>query len=327
MTGLHAGYNNPTLRLWQSCDTEIHPHNLMLPLFIVGNPDAKEEISSLPGVHRWGCDSVLGFLQPLVQDGLSSVLLFGVIGGEEKDPGGDAGKDTEKNPIFQALGKIKAAFPGLTVACDVCLCPYTDHGHCGVLSEDCKEINNASTLPLLAKQALTFAQHGADIVAPSDMMDGRVGAIKAMLAEHGKQNVPVLSYAVKFASCFYGPFREAAGSAPSFGDRKKYQLPPGSRGLAMRAADRDVAEGADMLMVKPGLAYLDLVRETKNRHPHHPMFIYQVSGEYAMLHHGAAGGAFNLQATLMEVLTSMRRAGGDVIISYFTPLVLSWLKQ
>jgi len=324
--GLHAGYSNQTLRLIQSSGTELHPHNLMLPLFITDDPLAKEDISSLPGVSRWGVESVLGFLRPVVEDGLASVLLFGVPTNIEKDAEGSAGMCPDKNPVIQAVKKIKAEFPGLTVACDVCLCPYTSHGHCGLLNQD-GSIDNSASLPLLAKQALVFAQAGADIVAPSDMMDGRVKAIKTILAENNLRRVCVLSYAVKFASSFYGPFRDAAKSAPAFGDRKCYQLPPGSRGLAARAAARDVVEGADMLMVKPGLAYLDLVRETKNSFPNHPMFIYQVSGEYAMLHHGAAAGAFDLKTTLLEVLTSMRRSGADVVISYFTPRILSWIKN
>lgn len=324
--GLHSGYSNSTLRLWQSSGTELHPHNVMLPIFIVDTPDAKEDIASLPGVSRFGVDSVIEFLKPLVQLGLSSVLLFGVPANVPKDEFGSAGSEADNNPVIPAVKRIKAEFPSLTVACDVCLCPYTSHGHCGVLQKD-GSINNAETLPLLAKQALTFAQAGADIVAPSDMMDGRVYAIKKILADNGLRRVSVLSYAVKFASTFYGPFRDAAKSAPAFSDRKCYQLPPGSRGLAARAAERDVNEGADMLMVKPGLAYLDLVRETKNAHPNHPMFIYQVSGEYAMLYHGAKAGAFNLEATLMEVLTSMRRAGADVIITYFAPDILKYLKS
>jgi len=325
--GLHAGYKNATLRLWQSVGTEVAPHNLMLPLFITDeSPEAKQEVASLPGVARWGCRSVLDFLAPVVANGLTSVLLFGVPEKVTKEDDGRAG-ETEANPVMEAVANIRAKFPGLTIACDVCLCPYTSHGHCGVLHED-GTINNPATLPLLASQALAFARAGADIVAPSDMMDGRVAAIKKALADHGLgSKVAVLSYAVKFSSNFYGPFRDAAKSAPAFGDRKCYQLPCGSRGLAYRAAERDVSEGADMLMVKPGLAYLDIVRDTKNNFPHLPLFIYQVSGEFAMLHHAAAAGAINLEATLMEVLTSMRRAGTDVIISYFTPKILEMLKM
>jgi len=327
--GLHAGYKNSTLRLWQSSGAELHAHNFMLPLFITDeSPDARQDIAALPGVSRWGTSSVVDFLRQPVADGLSSVLLFGVPDKVEKKEDGIAG-EREENPVIEAVRKIKAAFPSLTIACDVCLCPYTSHGHCGILTNDAEgSIDAKASNVALANQALAFAKAGADIVAPSDMMDGRILAIKQILADNGYGNrVSVLSYAVKFSSSFYGPFREAAKSAPAFGDRKKYQLPCGSRGLAQRAAARDVSEGADMLMVKPGLAYLDLVRETKDAFPSHPMFIYQVSGEYAMLHHGAAAGAFNLDTTLLEVATSMRRAGADVIISYFTPKLLNLIKS
>jgi len=325
--GLHAGYRTETMRRWQGSGTELHPHNLMLPLFITdAAPDAKQDIPSLPGVSRWGVTSVLSFLAPAVKLGLSAVLLFGVPERAVKMEDGRAG-ESEANPVLEAVRRIKSEFPALTVACDVCLCPYTSHGHCGVLNDDAEgSINNSASLPLLAAQAVAFARAGCDIVAPSDMMDGRVLAIKQALNSEGLGKVAVLSYAVKFSSCFYGPFRDAAKSAPAFGDRKRYQLPCGSRGLGARAAARDVSEGADMLMVKPGLAYLDIVRETKNSFPHHPMFIYQVSGEFAMLYHGAAAGAFDLDSTLLEVVTSMRRAGADVIISYFTPRLLELIQ-
>jgi len=296
----------------------------MLPLFITDeSPEAKQDISALPGVSRWGTKSVLTFLGPLVTKGLSSVLLFGVPDKVTKDEEGSSGA-LEDNPVLEAVRNIKKEFPSLTVATDVCLCPYTSHGHCGVLQKDPEgSIDHKASLVCLANQALAFARAGADVVAPSDMMDGRVLAIKKILEENGYGNrVAVLSYAVKFSSGFYGPFREAAKSAPAFGDRKKYQLPCGSRGLASRAAARDVSEGADMLMVKPGLAYLDLLRETKDAHPGHPLFVYQVSGEYAMLYHGASAGALNLETTLQEVMQSFRRAGADVIISYFTPKLL-----
>jgi len=283
-------------------------------------------VASLPGVSRWGVASLLEYLKPIVANGLRSVLLFGVPEKVTKEEDGRTG-ETEANPVLEAVRRIKSQFPDVTVACDVCLCPFTSHGHCGVLYPD-GSINNKASLPLLAAQALSYARAGADIVAPSDMMDGRVLALKTILAENGYgAKVAVLSYAVKFSSCFYGPFRDAAKSAPAFGDRKCYQLPCGGRGLAHRAAQRDVSEGADMIMVKPGLAYLDIVRETKTSFPHHPMFIYQVSGEFAMLHHAAAAGAIDLDSTLMEVLVSMRRAGADVIISYFTPKILEMIKQ
>lgn len=323
---LHSGYFNATLRKWQSSNTEIHPWNLMYPIFVVDEPDAVQPVDSLPGVSRYGVNRLEAAIRPLVELGLSSVLLFGVPSNMPKDERGSSA-DSPDTPVMQAVRILREKFPDLVVACDVCLCAYTSHGHCGILKED-GTIDNSPSIRRIAEQAAAYAKAGAQIVAPSDMMDGRVGAIKAALREDGLQSsVSVLSYAVKFASSFYGPFRDAAKSAPSFGDRRCYQLPTGSAGLANRAAERDVEEGADMLMVKPGIAYLDLVRQTKDKYPNHPLFIYQVSGEYAMLHHGANAGAFDLKTILMEVLTSMRRAGADVIISYFTPTVLKLLKE
>ena len=298
----------------------------MYPLFIIDNPDEEQKIAAMPGVSRFGIHKALQHLDDLVPLGLSSVLLFAVTDIHKDEVG--SGAISEANPVYQAIKMIKEKYQDqLLVAVDVCLCPYTSHGHCGVF-DDNMEINNSKSIELLANMAGKLAEAGADVVAPSDMMDGRVKAIKDRLRDLGLDGkVSVLSYSSKFASSFYGPFREAAHSAPQFGDRKRYQLPLGSRGLAVQAADRDVSEGADMLMVKPGLAYLDLVREIKNRHPYHPMFVYQVSGEYAMLLHGAKAGAFDEKAIVTEVITSMRRAGADVIITYFTPRLLQWMKN
>ncbi|KAK7083162.1 hypothetical protein SK128_005161 [Halocaridina rubra] len=323
---LHSGYFNATLRRWQTSNTEIHPWNLMYPIFIVDEPNAVQPVASLPGVSRLGVNKLEAAIKPLIDLELSSVLLFGVPSNMPKDDRGSSA-DAPDTPVIQAVKILREKFPDLLVACDVCLCAYTSHGHCGILKDD-GTLDNSLSIKRLAEQATAYAKAGAQIIAPSDMMDGRVGAIKASLLEAGLgSKVSVLSYAVKFASSFYGPFRDAAKSAPTFGDRRCYQLPPGSSGLAKRAADRDVEEGADMLMVKPGISYLDIVRQTKDTYPNHPLFIYQVSGEYAMLYHGAEAGAFNLKITLMEVLTSMRRAGADVIISYYTPKVLEWLKS
>ncbi|XP_076293461.1 porphobilinogen synthase isoform X1 [Lasioglossum baleicum] len=322
---LHSGIFHPILRQWQSPNVEITVNNLMYPIFVSDEPDAKEPIASMPGVYRYGINQLHKMLHPLVSKGLQSVLLFGVPKHLSKDSRGSSA-DSLKNPIIQAVPLIRQWFPNLLIACDVCICPYTVHGHCGLLNED-GSINNGASISRIAEIALAYATAGAQIVAPSDMMDGRIAAIKQKLAKAGLSNkVAVLSYAVKFASGFYGPFRDASQSAPKFGDRKCYQLPPGSNGLAARAAARDVSEGADMLMVKPGLAYLDVVRHTKDSHPEYPMFVYQVSGEYAMLYHGAKNGALNLENVLNEVLLSMRRAGADCIITYFTPLILDMLQ-
>ncbi|XP_017880758.1 delta-aminolevulinic acid dehydratase [Ceratina calcarata] len=321
---LHSGIFHPTLRQWQSPNVEITVNNLMYPIFVTDEANAKETIASMPGVFRYGVDHLRKMLQPLVSKGLQSILLFGVSKHLKKDYVG-SNADSAENPIMQAVPLIRQWFPELLIACDVCLCPYTIHGHCGVLNDD-GTLNNRASIERISEIALAYAKAGAQILAPSDMMDGRIGAIKEKLAANGLLNkVAVLSYAVKFASGFYGPFRDASQSAPKFGDRKCYQLPPGSNGLAARAAARDVAEGADMLMVKPGLPYLDVVRQTKDAHPEYPMFVYQVSGEYAMLYHGAQNGAIHLENVLKEVLLSMRRAGADCIITYFTPLILDML--
>lgn len=322
---LHSGIFHPVLRQWQSPNVEITANNLMYPIFVSDEKNAKDAINSMPGVYRYGINQLEKMLQPLVAKGLQAVLLFGVSQYLEKDEIG-SNADSTKNPIIQAVFLLRRKFPDLLIACDVCLCAYTSHGHCGILNDD-GSINNTYSIQRIAEVAVSYAKAGAQIVAPSDMMDGRISAIKQALATAGYLNkVAVLSYAVKFASGLYGPFRDASQSAPKFGDRKCYQLPPGSNGLAARAAARDVDEGADMLMVKPGLPYLDVVRQTKDAHPEYPIFVYQVSGEYAMLHHGAQNGAINLENVLNEILLSMRRAGADCIITYFTPLILDMLQ-
>ncbi|XP_027725245.1 delta-aminolevulinic acid dehydratase isoform X2 [Vombatus ursinus] len=295
---LHSGYFHPLLRNWQTAASTFDASNLIYPIFVTDIPDAVQPIDSLPGIARYGVNKLEEMLQPLVAKGLRSVLIFGVPSKVTKDELG-SGADTEDTPAIQAIRLLRKVFPSLLVACDVCLCPYTSHGHCG-----------------------------CQVVAPSDMMDGRIAAIKEALITHGLGNkVSVMSYSAKFASCFYGPFRDAAHSSPAFGDRRCYQLPPGARGLALRAVDRDVREGADILMVKPGLPYLDIVREVKNKHTVLPLAVYHVSGEFAMLWHGAKAGAFDLKTAVMEAMTAFRRAGADIIITYYTPQLLQWLKE
>ncbi|KAM8872740.1 delta-aminolevulinic acid dehydratase [Synchiropus picturatus] len=323
---LHSGYFHPTLRYWQTCNTNLRADNLIYPIFITDSADAVEPISSLPGQARYGVNKLEEMLQPLVQKGLKCVLIFGVPAKLEKDDRGSAA-DSEETPAILAVRKIRSVFPDLLVACDVCLCPYTSHGHCGILNED-GTLNNEASCLRLAEVAMAYAQAGCHIVAPSDMMDGRIAAIKQALRSNGLGNkVSVLSYSAKFASCYYGPFRDAAQSKPAFGDRRCYQLPPGSTGLAIRAVERDVQEGADMLMVKPGLPYLDVLREVKNKFPTHPLAVYNVSGEFAMMWHGAQAGAFDLRSAVMEAMTAFRRAGADMIITYYTPQLLGWLKD
>uniref|UniRef100_A0A671XZT0 Delta-aminolevulinic acid dehydratase n=1 Tax=Sparus aurata TaxID=8175 RepID=A0A671XZT0_SPAAU len=300
---LHSGYFHPTLRYWQTCIADLRPDNLIYPIFIT-SLSLKKQVSQ-------------------VHSELKHTVIFVSSRQDDRGSGADAG-DT---PAVLAVKKIRSLFPELLVACDVCLCPYTSHGHCGILNDDGTLNNDASCLRL-GEVALAYAQAGCHIIAPSDMMDGRVRAIKQALISNGLGNkVSVLSYSAKFASCYYGPFRDAAQSKPAFGDRRCYQLPPGARGLAIRAVERDVKEGADMLMVKPGLPYLDIVREVKDKFPSHPLAVYNVSGEFAMMWHGAQAGAFDLRAAVMEAMTAFRRAGADIIITYYTPQLLGWLKE
>ncbi|CAG9783328.1 unnamed protein product [Diatraea saccharalis] len=317
---LQGGYFHSTLRKLQEPNTSIEPHNIMYPVFLLENDNALQPVSSLPNVNRYGINQLMLALKDLVAKGLKSILIFGIVETLEKDAIGSSA-DTPENPVIKALPRLREAFPDLLLACDVCLCPYTSHGHCGLLSAN-GAIDHGASTKRIAEVALAYAKAGAHIVAPSDMMDNRIKAIKEALVSHKLENqVSVLSYSCKFASSMYGPFRDTMKSSPMASDRKCYQLPPGSAGLAARAAARDVAEGADCLMVKPGLPYLDIVRRTKDQFPNHPLFIYQVSGEYAMIARG--GDSAEVQTTLMEILTCMRRAGADCIITYFAPLILS----
>ncbi|XP_038208546.1 delta-aminolevulinic acid dehydratase [Zerene cesonia] len=320
---LQGGYFHATLRKLQEPNTSIEPHNIMYPVFLLEDEDALQPVSSMPNVFRYGINKLIPALTELVERGLKSILIFGIVETLPKDPTGSSA-DCSENPVIKALPKIKAALANLLIACDVCLCPYTSHGHCGVL--DNGVIDHAASVKRIAEVALAYAKAGAHIVAPSDMMDNRIKGIKDALVSSKLQNqVSVLSYSCKFASSMYGPFRDTMKSSPMAGDRKCYQLPPGSSALAARAAARDVAEGADFLMVKPGLPYLDIVRQTKDSFPNHPLFIYQVSGEYAMI--SRSGDSKEVETTLMETLVCMRRAGADCIITYFAPIILSILSN
>ncbi|KAK4881153.1 hypothetical protein RN001_004472 [Aquatica leii] len=320
---LHSAISNEVTRDWQDINYQITPKNLMYPIFLTEDENEIEPIEAMPGISRHGINRLKEHLEPLAAKGLHSILLFGVITSLPKDNMG-LHADSPQNPVINAIPIIRKWFPDVLIACDVCLCPYTSHGHCGILQSN-GSINNPASIKRIAEVALAYAKAGAHVVAPSDMMDGRIGVIKEELITNNLAHVAVLSYTAKFASVFYGPFRDAAKSKPAFGDRKCYQLPSGASGLAKRAASRDVEEGADMLMIKPALAYLDIVRQTKDAHPEYPLFVYQVSGEYSMIYNAARSGAFDLKAAVCEALISMRRAGADVIISYFTPVVLDWL--
>lgn len=325
-TVLHSGFHHKLLREWQSVNTEITPSNLIYPLFITDEGNGLQPIKSLPGQFRIGIEKLEEFLRPLINKGLRSVLLFGVPSQIQKDNIGTPATDSS-SPVIIGIQKLRNVFPSLLIICDVCLCAYTQHGHCGVLNED-GTLNNNASIQRIGDVALAYALAGCHVVAPSDMNDGRIAVIKEKLSQHALlSKVSVMSYSAKFCSKFYGPFRDAAKSAPSSGDRSCYQLPPGSMGLAMRAVERDVKEGADMLMVKPGLPYLDVVRKTKDKFPNLPLAIYQVSGEYAMLYHGSQAGAFELKESVLETLHCMRRAGADLIITYFVPQLLDYLAE
>jgi porphobilinogen synthase len=325
---LHSGYFNETLRSWQGTNTLLNITQLIYPVFVTDLvPDeSSEEIPNFPEQRRYGVDALIDHLSPLVNKGLRTILVFGVTTSSNKNPTGEYATSKD-SPVRRCLPKLRSIFPSLTIAVDLCLCGYTSHGHCGILKTD-GTIDNQPSIERLAEIALNFAQDGAHIIAPSDMMDGRVDAIKKILLTNNLGNsVAVLSYSSKFASCFYGPFRDAAQSAPSSGNRRAYQLPVISTGLAIRAAQRDVNEGADMLMVKPGGPFLDIIKEVKQRFPYHPLAVYQVSGEYAMLWHAARANAFDLRTAVIESLIGMRRAGADILITYFTPQLLDWLKE
>jgi len=309
-------------------ETQLSPGRLMLPLFVTdqgaGRP-AREPIASMPGVERLSISAAVAEAHEVAGLGIAAVVLFGVPA--EKDEHGSGAWD-EEGVVQAATRAIKQAEPELLVVTDVCLCEYTTHGHCGVLrmDSDPPTVDNDATVELLARTAVSHARAGADMVAPSDMMDGRVGAIREELDGEGFSETPILAYSAKFASAFYGPFREAADSTPAFGDRRGYQLDPANGREAVREALLDVQEGADMLMVKPALAYGDLISAVK-RSTQLPLAAYNVSGEYAMVKAAAAAGYLDERATVLEILTSLHRAGADTIISYHAKDAARWLTE
>jgi porphobilinogen synthase len=306
-------------------ETELRAGQLVLPLFVSeGSPGSpsREPIATLPGVQRLSISATLEEAHEVAALGISAVMLFGIPAA--KDPEGSGAWD-EEGVVQTATRALKGALPELLVLTDVCLCEYTDHGHCGVLHED-NTVDNDASVELLARVAVSHARAGADLIAPSDMMDGRVGAIRAALDEEGFADTPILAYSAKFASAFYGPFREAAGSTPAFGDRRGYQMDPANGREAVREALLDVQEGADMVMIKPALAYGDLIGAVK-RATRLPVAAYNVSGEYAMVKAAAAAGYLDERAAVLEILTSLRRAGADTIISYHSTDAARWLAE
>jgi len=300
---------------------------LIYPLFISDQDDEEVLIPSLPNQHRRGVGKLVSFLEPLVHKGLRSVILFGVpMRPGTKDHLGTAADDPE-GPVVRAIRLLRQRFPQLFVVADVCLCEYTSHGHCGILRDD-GSLNNHMSVDRVSDVALAYALAGAHCVAPSDMNDGRVRAIKRKLIDEGiAHRTLLMSYSAKFSGCLYGPFRDAAGSAPAFGDRRCYQLPPGGRGLARRAIVRDIGEGADVIMVKPASQYLDIISDAKELGRDLPIAAYQVSGEYAMIHAAAKAGVFDLKAMAFESTEGILRAGATIVVSYFTPEFLDWLES
>jgi porphobilinogen synthase len=303
-------------------ETELRAGQLVLPLFVSETASSRESIATLPNVERLSISAALEEARKAAELGIAGVMLFGIPAA--KDAEGSAAWD-EEGVIQTAVRALKSAAPDLLVLTDVCLCEYTDHGHCGVLRED-GQVDNDASVELLSRIAVSHARAGADLVAPSDMMDGRVGAIRAELDAEGFAETPILAYSAKFASAFYGPFRDAAGSSPAFGDRRSYQLDPANGREAVREALLDVQEGADMVMVKPALAYGDLIRAIK-RATRLPVAAYNVSGEYAMVKAAAAAGYLDERAAVLEILTSLRRAGADTIVTYHAKDAASWLAE
>jgi porphobilinogen synthase len=302
-------------------ETRLDPGDFVLPLFVEEGLDSRAPIGAMPGVDRLSIAAAVAEAGEAAALGIPAVLLFGIPA--HKDEEGSGAWDDE-GAVQLATRAIKDAHPDVLVIADLCLCEYTSHGHCGLLRAD-GSVDNDASVELLARTALSQAAAGADVIAPSDMMDGRVGAIRAALDEDGRSDTPILAYSAKFASAFYGPFREAADSTPAFGDRRGYQMDPANGDEALREALLDVQEGADMVMVKPALPYLDVVRRVKDA-TRLPVAAYNVSGEYAMVKAAAAAGYLDERAAVLEALTSIRRAGADIVITYHAKDAARWLQ-
>jgi porphobilinogen synthase len=302
-------------------ETNLSAADLIMPLFVKTGTGIKKPVLSMPGNYQMSVDVLTSYCQDLFHRGVMAVLLFGIP--DKKDETGETGCDPD-GIVQKAVRSIKKNVPGLFVIADICNCEYTVHGHCGTIVDGM--VDNDKTLITLARQSVSLARAGVDMVAPSDMMDGRVGAIRHALDDNGFSQLPVMAYSVKFASAFYGPFREAAESAPGFGDRKSYQMDPANRMESLREAEQDITEGADIIMVKPALGYLDIVRDIKNNF-NMPVAAYNVSGEYSMVKAAAEKGWINEKETVREILTSIKRSGADIIISYHTQDIIDELAR
>lgn len=310
-------------------ETTLAPDDFIYPLFVTHGRNVKNEIGSMPGIHQWSIDHLGREAESIAALGIPAVILFGLPAA--KDPIG-LENFAPDGIVQQAIRALKAAVPEMIVVTDVCLCEYTDHGHCGILNYGDQPhlpagyVLNDETLAVLAKVAVSHAEAGADIVAPSGMIDGMVAAIRSALDASGFEHLPILSYSTKYASGFYGPFREAAQGAPKFGDRKTHQMDPANAREALRETELDVAEGADMLMVKPALSYLDIIRQTRHHFPQLPLAAYNVSGEYAMVKAAARNGWIDEERVTLEILTSIKRAGADLIITYHAKDAAQWIR-
>jgi len=300
-------------------ENRVNITDLVYPMFVIEGKDIKQEIASMPGIFRFSPDQIPHEVEDIARLRIPAILLFGIP--EQKDEVGSAAYHPE-GVIQQAIRAIKQSVPELLVVTDVCLCEYTSHGHCGIVANG--YVDNDQTLPLLAKIALSHVEAGADIVAPSDMMDGRVKAIREALDKEGFQHIPILSYAAKYASAFYGPFREAAESTPQFGDRRSYQMDPPNVREALREVEQDINEGADIIMIKPALAYLDVIRRVRDTF-NCPLAAYNVSGEYAMVKAATERGWLDEKRIVIETLTAIKRAGADIIFTYHAKEVAQWL--
>jgi porphobilinogen synthase len=303
-------------------ETELSPAHLIQPAFVIAGEDVREEVPSMPGIERFSISHLVEEAGEIAEAGIGALMLFGIPAA--KDEAGSGAYDDE-GVVQMAVRALKEAHPDLIVMTDVCLCEYTSHGHCGVIRDGGTEVDNDVTVELLAKTAISHALAGADAVAPSDMMDGRIGSIRFQLDEEGHSDVPIIAYSAKYASAFYGPFRDAAESTPQHGNRRGYQMDPANAAEAVREAELDLDEGADMLMVKPALPYLDVVRRVKEA-TGAPVAAYHVSGEYSMLKAAAANGWIDERAAVVEALTSIRRAGADAIVTYYAKEAAAWLR-
>ena len=304
-------------------ETILSTEHLVFPIFVVEGINIKTEINSMPGIFRFSLDLLLPEIKRIWEAGVRQIILFGIPDKKNKDYCGSKAWDAQ-GPVQKAIRAIKKEFPDLTIWADICLCEYTDHGHCGLLKDG--QILNDETLPLLSKAALSCAQAGADGIAPSDMMDGRISFIRRNLNKAGYDNCMIMAYSAKFASAFYGPFREAADSAPSSGNRKSYQMNPANRKEAMREVRLDIEEGADLIMIKPAMAYLDIIREAADISDR-PVVAYHVSGEYSMIKAASHNGWINEAEIVLEALMASRRAGASLLITYHAPEAAKWLKN